>query len=172
MFDCFTPLRGLNALIALHPFLCLPNKRENRKIPQPISFPFLFFFFCLWWIFSLISPQSPFLNFPLFLLLTCTSLYVSLDIYPYQKMDSAPELTDPERSNLIRDIMTTTATGDVNAAGWAALWFADIELLRSAAQDRMRTWIIAESLGTENRQIPRALLDCMLMQWNMKASAL
>lgn len=52
----------------------------------------------------------------------------------------------------------------MNAAGWAALWFADIEILRSCAQcDTMQNWIFAELFSTENKSFPRLLLDCMLL---------
>ena len=52
----------------------------------------------------------------------------------------------------------------MNAAGWAALWFADVEILRSCAQcDTMQNWIIAELLSTDNRNFPRMLLDCVLL---------
>lgn len=86
-------------------------------------------------------------------------------------MDSAPKLTDPERVHLITQIINSIGrTRLVNAAGWAALWFADIEVLRSYAQgDTMQNWIIAEFLSTESRTLPRLLLDCMLvlMQWDI-----
>lgn len=80
-------------------------------------------------------------------------------------MDSAPELTDPERAHLITPIINSIGrTGLVNARGWAALWFADIEVLRSYAQgDTMQNWIILELLGPENNTFPRLLLDCMLV---------
>ena len=78
------------------------------------------------------------------------------------RMDSAPELADPERAHLITQIINSIGrTRLVNAAGWAALWFADIEVLRSYAQGD--TWLIAELLSTESKTLPRLLLDCMLL---------
>ena len=51
----------------------------------------------------------------------------------------------------------------MNVGGWTALWFADIEVLRSYAQgDTMQNWIILELLGPENNTFPRLLLDLML----------
>lgn len=68
-------------------------------------------------------------------------------------MDAAPELTNPERALLITQIINSIGgTRLVNAAGWAALWFADIEILRSCAQcDTMQNWIFAELFSTENK---------------------